>query len=176
MELLNSWVIQLESLDHAARLKYLHNLWDFYVLERGSKPPKLTPDFDSDYGDGIVMNFQFRDAFLYVRSKASYAARGPDGTTQDDIPRPLVFGNEMRDRRRQQFDMDCALSRAVTFLANNIHNQDIERYRIAKLQARNTGIIAALTTFCASISASSIVDLSTRRRMQYTEALPPPYT
>ena len=82
-----------------------------------------------------------------------------------------IGDNEYYNLVRER-DLYCELSEAMQKLAINTHNDEVRKYKIAKLQARNTGIISAITTFCASISASIIVDLSTRRRMQYADAFP----
>ncbi|KAL8688313.1 MAG: hypothetical protein Q9218_005747 [Villophora microphyllina] len=59
----------------------------------------------------------------------------------------------------------------LTTCGSNMKQQ--YEYAIALRQAHNNGIIAGITTFCATLSASIITDLSARRRMRQTEALPP---
>ena len=158
-----NWQSRLGGLGSDAKIaQYLDDL-DLYFRRKNGKPPQFDPDSDEDFPKNdrfqIVLKVfaqnwvaaeQFADHNKIFESNIheAWSALGMGGW------------------------INCAISDTMSKLAYNIHGRDIEDYRIAKLQARNTGIISAITTFCASLSANIIVDLSTRRRMRCVEAFP----
>ena len=161
---MNKWGVEFENLgSDAKKSKYFDDLVLYFQRGAEGKPPRLDPNNDEDLPKNNKVKL-----FLFTIARAWLDLQH---FPEREMMMIVKVGEAMGATTISAW-IDCTVSDTMSNLAYNIHNKDIEDYRIAKLQARNTGIISAITTFCASLSANIIVDLSTRRRMRYVEAFP----